>query len=414
MATQSQFRHEDVSAVPRGWRVRTITEPSGHRVRLAFPPGPRRKGAGKLISILHPKVGLSSNPLQESVRDSHGNRWFVSILGSESRGYTAEGYAVTGGKVKRVGRPVLAKGRTEAEAADDLVEKIEARYPNPRKKNGPLLNAILGGLAAGTGAVATQKFLRNKTPRNSPNERRDYWRVWIRRDVGFVGSGPLFTTRSAAKRWIVEHGESDKMDVRREPHFEGESEAKQARENPNGAEPAAALYESFHGRAPHEVLEMQESSVKAGDYAALGQMAGLWLHPVPHQKGGELSLSKLGLADVEFTKGDNVKLAATPNSTQLYLIGGNQELPLGFFKDLGEDISKEFIPIGTVYAISYITEKNFDGFRSSEYAHEFGEETGERPTAFYDRSKKRILLCGGAYSIAPIEDGLGSSPGIVN
>ena len=45
--------HEEIAAVPRGWRVRTVTR-DGHRVRLAFPPGPRRTGSGRLVSILHP------------------------------------------------------------------------------------------------------------------------------------------------------------------------------------------------------------------------------------------------------------------------------------------------------------------------------------------------------------------------
>ncbi|MEK7767311.1 MAG: hypothetical protein AAB368_13860, partial [bacterium] len=46
-------RHEEISAVPPGWRVRTVTR-GGHRVRLAFPSGRRVRGAGRVISILHP------------------------------------------------------------------------------------------------------------------------------------------------------------------------------------------------------------------------------------------------------------------------------------------------------------------------------------------------------------------------
>ncbi|HEV2225120.1 MAG TPA: hypothetical protein VGS20_00020 [Candidatus Acidoferrales bacterium] len=56
------FRHQDIAAVPRGWKVRTITHPSGHEVRIAFPPGPRKKGAGRLISILHPKSERNPEP----------------------------------------------------------------------------------------------------------------------------------------------------------------------------------------------------------------------------------------------------------------------------------------------------------------------------------------------------------------
>lgn len=48
------YRHEEIAAVPRGWRVRTLVR-GAHRIRVAYPPGPRRKGTGKPISILHPR-----------------------------------------------------------------------------------------------------------------------------------------------------------------------------------------------------------------------------------------------------------------------------------------------------------------------------------------------------------------------
>lgn len=54
-----RFRHEHFTQPRRGDRVRTISTPTGHRVRVAFPRGSRRKGASKLVSILHP---LDENP----------------------------------------------------------------------------------------------------------------------------------------------------------------------------------------------------------------------------------------------------------------------------------------------------------------------------------------------------------------
>jgi len=45
---------QDFNTVPRGWKVRTVSWPSGHEVRLAFPPGRRKPGSGRLIQILHP------------------------------------------------------------------------------------------------------------------------------------------------------------------------------------------------------------------------------------------------------------------------------------------------------------------------------------------------------------------------
>jgi hypothetical protein len=53
------FRHEHFVQPRKGDRVRTITTPTGHRIRVAFPRGPRRRGTSKLVSILHP---LGENP----------------------------------------------------------------------------------------------------------------------------------------------------------------------------------------------------------------------------------------------------------------------------------------------------------------------------------------------------------------
>jgi hypothetical protein len=47
------YRVEHVAEAPRGWKVRTKMM-STHMVRIAFPPGARKKGAGKVIEIFHP------------------------------------------------------------------------------------------------------------------------------------------------------------------------------------------------------------------------------------------------------------------------------------------------------------------------------------------------------------------------
>lgn len=62
------FRHEHHYRPKKGDRVRTITTPTGHRVRVAFPRGPRRKGSSKLVSILHP---FGENPNGHECVDVH-------------------------------------------------------------------------------------------------------------------------------------------------------------------------------------------------------------------------------------------------------------------------------------------------------------------------------------------------------
>lgn len=57
--SKERFKHEDIRRVPRGYKVRTKKLPGGKEIRLAFPPGPRQRGAGVPVSVLTPK---SHNP----------------------------------------------------------------------------------------------------------------------------------------------------------------------------------------------------------------------------------------------------------------------------------------------------------------------------------------------------------------
>lgn len=50
----AEYRHQDVQAVPAGWKVRTV-KAREHRVRVAFPPGRKQKGSGVVVAVLHPK-----------------------------------------------------------------------------------------------------------------------------------------------------------------------------------------------------------------------------------------------------------------------------------------------------------------------------------------------------------------------
>lgn len=55
----SKFEHETVTPIGKLRRqgltkIRTITTPSGHRVRIGFPEGRRRRGSGRVQGILHP------------------------------------------------------------------------------------------------------------------------------------------------------------------------------------------------------------------------------------------------------------------------------------------------------------------------------------------------------------------------
>lgn len=53
------FSIQHVAKTPPGWRVRTVIA-GKHRVRVAFPPGSRKKGDGIPVEILHPR---NENPV---------------------------------------------------------------------------------------------------------------------------------------------------------------------------------------------------------------------------------------------------------------------------------------------------------------------------------------------------------------
>jgi hypothetical protein len=107
-----------------------------------------------------------------------------------------------------------------------------------------------------------------------------------------------------------------------------------------------------------------------------------------------------------------VLLTSNEDGSQLYFVGGDQSLDLDALKLSEHEQSKELIVIGDCFFVSYMTEKEFDGFEQIVYEHDLGEETGVVPTLLYDRVNKRLKLASGEYHIErPM---LETSPGIEN
>jgi hypothetical protein len=165
--------------------------------------------------------------------------------------------------------------------------------------------------------------------------------------------------------------------------------------NPGEMDAAADLYQEFHGTEPRGVIAMQESDVTRKTYTTLGDLVQLWIRNV----GGDYRTSKILFA------GDRVKVASAPTKTQIYLIGGNQNID-SHLEDFGGDPSKDFVELGRAVYISYAARKSIDDFKLVEYYHRLGEETGEPPLAFYNRLQRRIYLVGGRYTV--------EAPGIIN
>jgi hypothetical protein len=184
--------------------------------------------------------------------------------------------------------------------------------------------------------------------------------------------------------------------------------------NPSDSGTAEKAYSDFHGRTPDKVFEYHNALMKSGDYAALGNHPRFWLEPVPK------NVDRWPDPDIWWSAKDAVKLVwDESNHSQLYIVGKDTSLPLS--EDAPFDISKRFVVLGEVHGLSYDTEKIFDQ-KSGEkaiwdtvtYAHQLGEETGERPVMIYDQETQVPILVGGAYYIKDYDPELGASPGIAN
>jgi hypothetical protein len=156
--------------------------------------------------------------------------------------------------------------------------------------------------------------------------------------------------------------------------------------NPGNLSSAIEMNESFHGR-PTEYIDEQVISTKyEKDLAQLG-----WLTEI------EILCGEDSVCPIEFR---NVKLCCYGKGTQLFLIGGNQSLPLN---DLGiTQNGKQFYDIGECHTISYRADKHHledSNGKVAEYIHEFGEDNGVKPTMVYDSLNKTIQLVGGSYHV---------------
>ena len=144
MRANSQYRVEHVARTPHGWKVRSRKQ-GGHVVRLAFPPGRKKRGSGKVVEILHPAE--ESNPCRnpgfdEVVNDSKGRIWGIAVQGHNDK-WTAQGYPIKGKHVS--GSPIVVHGTSESDAYDRLSDRIDRKNPQPQKN--PLDAAALERIA---------------------------------------------------------------------------------------------------------------------------------------------------------------------------------------------------------------------------------------------------------------------------
>ena len=167
-------------------------------------------------------------------------------------------------------------------------------------------------------------------------------------------------------------------------------EKKQARGNPES--PAQALYEDFHGRPSAETLEIVTERHEHDWLTGLGQLVELKVATVTQLD-----------ATISFTKDKTApELCSSEDGRQLYIEGGNQEIPLKSLKMDGPKFEKDSMVLGILTEVTYRTSKGFHKFRPTDYYHRLGEESGVQPTLLYDPRNKLLSISGGAYRVEDI------------
>jgi hypothetical protein len=150
-------------------------------------------------------------------------------------------------------------------------------------------------------------------------------------------------------------------------------------------EAAAELSEQFHGRPAEKITVVAETEAEHAAVAELGRLIEL------HVK------TAVGKFRLPFT-GTRVKVCATPDGRNIVFIGGDQAIDL---ESLGIESDKDQLPLGECTHIVYATKKGFHNFEITDYVHEFGEESGDRPTLGYSPLNTRLYLEGGRYEVRP-------------
>jgi hypothetical protein len=186
----------------------------------------------------------------------------------------------------------------------------------------------------------------------------------------------------------------------------------------NPAEPAARMYEKFHGTPSEEVREYIEERHRHSWLAGLGPLISIEVLSVQGNKEVELTFPDPADAAI----GDVVMLCATEDGTQLIPVGGDQELPVKFLQEkfgmVPADFQRDNALIGTIKQVTYRTKKSFEkqGKEEIDFFHALGSEgsRGVYPVLVYHPRDESLEIVGGRYYIGKAAATLGNvSPGII-
>ncbi len=168
----------------------------------------------------------------------------------------------------------------------------------------------------------------------------------------------------------------------------------------NPASSAADVYEQFHGRPSEQTTEYRYQQHEHEHLSQLGQLVSLRII-TPFNKEAEIAAPHPETAK----EADIVQLCCSEDRTQLYFVGGDQEMPkealekMGFKEDQHD--FKDCMLLGVLVEVTYRTQKGFDKFKVVDYYHELGEESGVEPVLLYDLRSGLLSVAGGQYEVRP-------------
>lgn len=161
---------------------------------------------------------------------------------------------------------------------------------------------------------------------------------------------------------------------------------------------AHELAEEFHGRAPREIIEVEERETYNEYGAVLGYLERL---DILMDDGHTFVPIEF---DFEPGSEENVIVMADPAGKNIEFVGGDQDIPWQEIEGVQAD--KNLVLIGPVCEIDYFADKHHLSGPASQkngitYYHEFGDEGGELPYLVFDTRNSKLLFVGGDYTIEP-------------
>lgn len=271
---------------------------------------------------------------------------------------------------------------------------VEVNHIDGHEENTAPANLVWGCRSCNTtmGQQLKKAGVGRLTHQYNPSEGAQSLKQWVTAVLAMKGQNDAMTVPAAVKMIHATPADArsrfaEQIWKRRRQH---------GRRNPDEAQQAVQLFQTFHGKDPRGVVEKQEPAIMREDYTAIGPLEHLVIK------------SPLGQSyKVEF-EGDGVMLASSPDGRQLYCIGGNQNLAGVLDAD---SLQKDLIDLGECIEVQYLARKVHTNFEPVSWHHSFGEKSGERPELIYDKLKRRIFFAGGAYYIDTSAE---ISPGIEN